>query len=100
MDAPPAKTAEQGKEVVTKLCRYFTTNRQAFLAPGVKEADVRQSLIDPLFEALGWDVGNTAMTAPRYREVILEESLEVEGQQKAPDYTFRVGTLARFYVEA
>jgi len=40
------------------------------------------------------------MNAPRYREVILEDSLEVEGQQKAPDYTFRVGTLARFYVEA
>jgi hypothetical protein len=100
MDAPPAKTADQGKEVVTKLCRYFTTNRQAFLAPGVKEAHIRQSLIDPLFEALGWDVGNRAMTAPQYREVIPEDSLDVEGQQKAPDYTFRVGSLPKFYAEA
>jgi hypothetical protein len=100
MDATPAKTVDQGKEVVTKLCRYFTTNRQAFLAPGVKEAHIRQSLIDPLFEALGWDVGNRAMTAPQYREVIPEDSLDVEGQQKAPDYTFRVGSLAKFYAEA
>ncbi|MGC1619969.1 MAG: TaqI-like C-terminal specificity domain-containing protein [Candidatus Acidiferrum sp.] len=100
MDAPPAKTADQGKEVVTKLCRYFATNRQAFLAPGVKEAHIRQSLIDPLFEALGWDVGNKSMTAPQYREVIPEDSLEVEGQQKAPDYTFRVGSLPKFYAEA
>src|SRR5258708_7155167 len=100
MDAPPAKTAEQGKEVVTKLCRYFTTNRQAFLAPSVKEAHIRQSLIDPLFEALGWDVGNTRMTAPQYREVIPEDSLDVEGQLKAPDYTFRVGSLPKFYAEA
>ena len=90
-----SKTFDQGKEEVARLCRYFATNCQAFHAPGVKEAHVRQSLIDPLFEALGWDVGNTTMTAPRYREVILEDSLEVEGQQKAPDYTFRVGTLAR-----
>ena len=100
MDALPAKTIDQGKEEVAKLCRYFATNRQAFLAPGVKEAHVRQSLIDPLFEALGWDVRNKAMIAPQYREVIPEDSLDVEGQQKAPDYTFRVGTLPKFYVEA
>ena len=100
MDATPAKTVDQGKKVVTKLCRYFTTNRQAFLAPGVKEAHIRQSLIDPLFEALGWDVGNNAMIAPQYREVIPEDSLDVEGQQKTPDYTFRVGPLPKFYAEA
>ena len=39
-------------------------------------------------------------TAPQYREVIPEDSLDVEGQQKAPDYTFRVGTLPKFYAEA
>ncbi len=100
MDASPAKKFESGKEEIAKLCRYFTTNRQAFLASGVKEAHVRQSLIDPLFEALGWDVGNTAMIAPQYREVIPEDSLDVEGQQKAPDYTFRVGTMPKFYAEA
>ena len=100
MGTLPAKTFDQGKDEVTKLCRYFTTNRQAFLAPGVKEAHVRQSLIDPFFEALGWDVGNKAMTAPQYREVVPEDSLDVEGQQKAPDYTFRVGSLPKFYAEA
>lgn len=94
------KTFEQGREEVARLCRYFATNRQSFLAPGVKEADIRQSLIDPLFEALGWDVRNTAMVAPQYREVIPEPSLDVEGQQKAPDYTFRVGPLPKFYAEA
>src|SRR5438132_7782733 len=100
MDAPPVKPADQGKEAVTKLCRYFSTNRQAFLAAGIKEAHIRQSLIDPFFEALGWDVGNNAMIAPQYREVIPEDSLDVEGQQKAPDYTFRVGSLPKFYAEA
>ena len=41
-----------------------------------------------------------AMVAPQYREVIPEDSLDVEGQQKAPDYAFRVGTLPKFYAEA
>ncbi len=95
-----SKTLEQGKDEVVKLCQYFATNRQSFLAPGVKEAHVRQSLIDPFFEALGWDVRNDSRAAPQYREVLPEDSLDVEGQQKAPDYTFRVGTLPKFYVEA
>ncbi len=92
------KTIEQGMDEVAKLCQYFATNRQAFLARN--EAQVRQWLIDPFFEALGWDVGNRALSAPQYREVIPEDSLDVEGQQKAPDYTFRVGTLAKFFAEA
>jgi type I restriction-modification system DNA methylase subunit len=100
MSTLPAKTFDQGKEEVSRLCRYFSTNRQAFLAPGVKEAHVRQSLIDPFFEALGWDVSNKAMTAPQYREVVPEDSLDVEGHQKAPDYTFRVGSVPKFYAEA
>jgi len=93
-------TFEQSRDAIRSLCEYFSTNRDAFLLPGVKEAHVRQTLIDPFFEALGWDVRNEGMTAPQYREVIPEDSLDVEGQQKAPDYTFRVGTLPRFYAEA
>ncbi|MBX9788971.1 MAG: Eco57I restriction-modification methylase domain-containing protein [Pirellulales bacterium] len=95
-----SKTFEQGRDEVAKLCQYFATNRNAFLAAGVKEAHIRQNLIDPFFEALGWDVANRAMVAPQYREVIPEDSLDVEGAQKAPDYTFRVGPLPKFYAEA
>lgn len=94
------KTFDAGKDEVARLCQYFATNQASFLAPGVKEAQVRQNLIDPFFEALGWDVRNAGMVAPQYREVIAEDSLDVEGQQKAPDYAFRVGTLPKFYVEA
>jgi hypothetical protein len=93
-------TFEQGRDQIAILCKYFEVNRLSFLAPGVKEAHVRQSLIDPFFEALGWDVRNGAMAAPQYREVIPEDSLDVEGQQKAPDYAFRVGTHPKFFVEA
>ena len=46
---------------IAKLCAYFLTNRDAFPAPGIKEAHIRQTLIDPMFEALGWDVRNAAL---------------------------------------
>ena len=95
-----SKTINQGKDEVASLCKYFATNKNAFLAPGIKEAHVRQSLIDPFFEALGWNVSNNPPVAPQYREVIPEDSPEIEGQQKAPDYTFRVGTMPKFYAEA
>ena len=91
---------EQGKDEVARLCEHFAKNHAAFCAPGRKEAHIRQDLIDPFFRALGWDVGNAARVAPQYCEVVVEDSLDVEGQQKAPDYTFRVGTLPKFYVEA
>ncbi len=93
-------TFEQGRSAVAILCRHFAINQAAYLAPGVKEAHVRQKLIDPFFEALGWDVANRNLVAPQYCEVVSEVSLDVEGQQKAPDYAFRVGTLPKFYVEA
>jgi hypothetical protein len=59
-----SKTFEQGRDEIATLCKYFATNTAAFVAPGVKEAHIRQNLIDPLFEALGWDVrnGKTAST--------------------------------------
>jgi len=60
-----SKTFEQGKEEVVKLCEHFTANRQAFFAPGTKEAHIRQMLIDPFFEALGWDVRSAASTSAR-----------------------------------
>jgi len=94
------KTFDQGREEIIRLCRFFDTNRQNFLAPGIKEAHIRQNLIDPFFEALGWDMRNAGMTAPQYREVVTEDTLTIGGQQKAPDYTFRVGTHPLFYVEA
>ena len=67
-----SKIFNQSKDEIAKLCQYFSNNRQSFLASGVKEAHVRQSLIDPFFEALGWDMRNAAMAAPQYREVITE----------------------------
>jgi len=95
-----SKTFDQGKDEVAKLCRFFATNQQGFHSPGVKEAHIRQQLIDPFFVSLGWDVRNETMTAPQYREVVPEDSLEIEGQQKAPDYTFRVGSQPKFFAEA
>jgi predicted type IV restriction endonuclease len=55
------KTFDQSKDSIAKLRAHFKSNQESCRAPGNKEAHVRQSLIDPFFEALGWDVGNKEM---------------------------------------
>ncbi len=62
------KRFEQGHDEIASLCRYFAVSRAVFSGPDVNEAQVRQYLIDPLFEALGWDVGNAALVA--YRKLL------------------------------
>ncbi len=89
-------------DLVAKLVKQFHTNRAAYHAPNYKEAHARQDLIDPLFIALGWDVHNEERAAPKYRQVILEDSVEIEGEdaRKAPDYAFRIGETRKFFAEA
>jgi len=93
-------TLDGSKDEIARLVRHFATNLAQYRAPGYKEANARQEFIDPLFAALGWDVSNIQHAAPDYREVVVEPSLDVEGHQKAPDYAFRIGREAKFYVEA
>lgn len=88
------------RELVARLVEHFKKNRDQYCKSDFKEADTRRDLIDPFFQALGWDVGNTNGVAPQYREVILEDSIEVEGHKKAPDYVFRIGQTPKFFVEA
>ena len=95
-----SKTFDQGKEEAAKLCLHFTTNRQAFLRPrrqgGPHLPDAHRSA----FRGVGVGRAECGDGRAQYREVIPQDSLDVEGQQKAPDYAFRVGTLPKFYAEA
>ncbi len=60
---------------------------------------MRREFVDPLFEALGWDVSNSAGYAEAYKDVIHEDSLRVAGGTKTPDYSFRIGGIRQFFVE-
>lgn len=60
------------KSQIEKLVRYFEQNIHQLKAPMFNEAQARTYLIDPLFEALGWDVHNRRMLPPYKLEVIPE----------------------------
>jgi hypothetical protein len=85
---------------VVRLVERFREHRDEYLSPEYNEATLRREFLEPLFQAMGWDVDNTKNYAEAYKEVIHEDALKVSGATKAPDYAFRLGGVRRFFVEA
>jgi hypothetical protein len=85
---------------ILELIDRFTEHRDTYRSPAYKEAQVRIEFLNPVFEALGWDVSNRQGHAEAYKEVISEDTLRVAGESKAPDYAFRIGGVRKFFVEA
>jgi type I restriction-modification system DNA methylase subunit len=96
-------TRQEAKLQIQKLVDRYHEHREQYLAADYNEAKTRQDFINPLFKALGWDIDNERGDSEAYREVIYEDKVLVRGQQKAPDYGFRLqgsGKARLFYVEA
>lgn len=87
-------------EIIKELVARFQDNKEDYRSSAYKEFRLRKEFIDPFFEALGWDVGNKAGYAEAYKEVIHEDSINISGASKAPDYAFRIGGTRKFFVEA
>src|SRR5699024_5204773 len=64
------------------------------------ETTVRETFLNPLLEELGWDPRNRRGVKNTERDVILEDSVMVDGMMKAPDYAFVIEGRRRFFVEA
>ncbi len=85
---------------IDALVARFFEHREAYRATSYKEAELRHEFLEPMFSLLGWDVHNRAGYASAYKDVVSELSLRVGDSVKAPDYCFRTGGSARFFVEA
>ena len=90
----------EARSKVERLVERFTRHLDAYRRADYKEAQVRTEFIDPLFEALGWDVRNVQGYAEQYKDVIHEDAIKVGGATRAPDYCFRVGGVRKFFLEA
>ncbi|MFA5867560.1 MAG: TaqI-like C-terminal specificity domain-containing protein [Actinomycetota bacterium] len=87
-------------QAIIELIERYEQNREQYRAGVYSEAEIRTEFIDPLFEALGWDIANKKARAEQYKDVVREASVDVEGKAKKPDYEFRIGGTRKFYVEA
>jgi len=88
------------RDTITALVSRFAEHLEEYRSPSYSEALLRQDFLNPFFEALGWDMQNKQGFSQTFRQVIHEDSLNVEGSTKAPDYCFQLGGRRVFFVEA
>jgi len=97
---------KQGLEVIKRLVQQFGENHRQItkLTSTYSEPRVRRDFLDPFLEALGWDVSNEKGKSQSLREVIIEDSVEVEEEEsllsKKPDYALCAAGERKFFLEA
>lgn len=96
LDKIKTEASEQFKILIDK----FEAHKNQYKKSTYDEANTRVDFIDPFFESLGWDVSNKQGYAEQYREVVREDKITILGKHKAPDYSFRIGGIRKFFVEA
>lgn len=84
---------------VAALVERFAANRSEYHQGHYNETQTRIDYVNPLFEALGWDINNQKGLSELHRDVIHEDAVKIGGTTKAPDYSFRVGGARKFFVE-
>ncbi|MDO8469035.1 MAG: Eco57I restriction-modification methylase domain-containing protein [Candidatus Peribacter sp.] len=85
---------------ILTLVEHFKRKREELKAVRYKEAQLRVEFLDPLLEALGWDVRNTQGHTEAFKEVIHEDAIRIGDAMKAPDYCMKIGRDRKFFVEA
>lgn len=93
-------TKEESLQIIKDLVARFKQNEKSYTSVIYDESNTRTDFIDKFFEALNWDVRNDNGFAERFREVVREDKVVINGQTKAPDYSFRLGGQKIFFVEA
>ncbi|RKZ46992.1 MAG: restriction endonuclease subunit M [Candidatus Parabeggiatoa sp. nov. 3] len=85
---------------IQSLVERFASQQETYQQSTYNETQTRREFIDPFFIALGWDVANEQGYAEAYKDVIHEDALKIGRATKAPDYSFRIGGLRKFFLEA
>lgn len=88
---------------VHTLVDTYQSHFEQYQRATYNETEVRVDFVNPLFQALGWDVLNDRGLPQHLREVKHEANVVVEeageSRKKRPDYSFRAGTEPCFFLE-
>lgn len=98
------KTKEECLEQLKALISAFEKEYVIYKTPKYSEAQLRIDFLNPLLKTFGWDVDNEKLKTQFLRDVIQEESIDVEEEdsvtKKNPDYTLRIQGTRKIFVEA
>lgn len=99
---------EKGRELIKTLVERFSKLRPELVrtGPHYNETKLRNDFLNDFLRALGWDVFNKDEAPQHLRDVVHEDTVEIEtddeeqGPSKKPDYALRVGGVRKLFVEA
>jgi len=99
-----AKTKEESLEQLKVLIRAFEKEYDILKKSEYKETSLRIDFINPLLKTFGWDVDNESARSQFLRDVVQEETIDVEEEnsitKKNPDYTLRIEGSRKLFIEA
>jgi type I restriction-modification system DNA methylase subunit len=91
-------------DTILRLVERFDANIAEYKDTSYLEAQLRVDFLNPMMQALGWDVTNAQGLAEHLRDVRSEDKVTVnefeEYATKAPDYGFYTYGKRRFFLEA
>ncbi|MDR0569480.1 MAG: hypothetical protein LBG87_09785, partial [Spirochaetaceae bacterium] len=90
---------QNAPQTLKALIALFESNRDQYKSPQYDEANTRVDFIDKFFALLGWDVYNAQGFSEVYREAVREDKIAIAGGKKAPDCSFRIGGIRKFFQE-
>ncbi|WP_387465861.1 Eco57I restriction-modification methylase domain-containing protein [Photorhabdus sp. RM323S] len=90
------------KGKLIELVKKYKQDKQYYQSKKYNETQLRTDFLDPFFTILGWDINNSSGKITNEREVLVEEGLKGKAGEntKKPDYTFRLFSERKFFVEA
>ena len=87
------------KDIIAQKVEDFRKNKSLYTSKDFQETEARNRFIDPLFEALGWNLNQTNIPRKLW-DVHREYSQKDNSSTKKPDYAFRIDAKLKFFVEA
>ncbi len=102
MSIKTCDSKEEGLEQLNRLIKRYEKDIDTYRLQSYNETLTRSDFIDPLLMCLGWDVKNESGKTQFLRDVVQEESIDIEDQasKRKPDYTLRAGGIRKLFVEA
>ena len=98
------QSKEESLEQLKVLISAFEREYAIYKTTQYSEAQLRIDFLNPLLKTFGWDVDNEQGKSQFLREVIQEESIDVEEEdvvtKKNPDYTLRIQGIRKLFIEA
>ena len=86
--------ADSAPSLVLDLVERFERNRDEYTSGKYNETQLRNEVLNPFFEALGWDVDNRQGYAEAYKDVIHEDAIRIGAATKGEDCDHRTGVPA------